>query len=364
MEAFANLPIIDCHVHMRGLSSLANLLGMLEAADLSAMNILCVPALGGRNVNQNAVGLLFKAMHPGRFYAFGGLHYDMPAGEEVGFAEQARRMLEAGCDGMKMLEGKPTERKRLGHPLDSPIYHEYYAFMQSQQAPILCHVGDPASFWDPEQTPQWARDRGWFYGDGTFPSLEELYGEVERVLAMFPELPVIFAHFLFLSGDIERAASFLDRWPSARFDLTPGVMYGDFLAARGRWRDFFLKYQDRILIGTDNSGGTRAPNPEKVAAAASKVAMIRTFLESRDATRAGETHPSGIHLGPDVLAKIYAGNMQRYAGAEPKEVNLDLALEECERAMRYAKSGEDESATVAELLEVRRKLDVLRSGAP
>jgi hypothetical protein len=92
VETFADLPVIDCHVHMRGLSSLGNLLGMLGAADLSAMNILCVPALGGRNVNQNAVGLLFKALHPGRFYAFGGLHYDMSPARR--WTSPSRR---AGC---------------------------------------------------------------------------------------------------------------------------------------------------------------------------------------------------------------------------------------------------------------------------
>ena len=107
-----------------------------------------------------------------------------------------------------MGEGKPTLRKAIGQPLDSPVYDAYYAFCEAQSFPILFHVGDPPDLWDSEKVPEWARRRGWFYGDGTYPALETLYGEVDGILDKFPTLHIILAHFYFGSYDIERAARF------------------------------------------------------------------------------------------------------------------------------------------------------------
>ncbi|MGD2174364.1 MAG: amidohydrolase family protein, partial [Candidatus Brocadiaceae bacterium] len=350
MGNHASVPTVDCHVHVRGLSSLINLRAILDSAELDAMSILCVPGRGGRNVNQNAVGLLLKLLHPEHFYTFGGLHYAEPGGRPESFAEQAERMVRAGCDGMKMLEGKPTMRKELGRRLDAADYQDYYAFLESESVPVLFHVGDPKSFWDPDQVPEGARERGWFYGDGTFPTLAELRGEVVRVLEEFPDLRVIFAHFFFMSDDIDGAAAFLDRWPYTSFDLTPvWEMYGNFFAGRDSWRSFFIDYQDRILLGTDNSAGTRAPNQEKVDAAAGKVRWLRSFLSSDEELQFGGMRGRGLDLPADAVERICAGNFRRYAGQHPQRVSRAPAVEEGERAIRHAKHQGLGKATMAEL---------------
>ena len=75
---------------------------------------------------------------------------------------------------------------------------------------------------------RWKIPREWTYVDGTYPSKEELYGEMQNVLARFPELRVTLAHFGFLSADPEGASALLDRFPNLCLDLTPGVgMYAN-----------------------------------------------------------------------------------------------------------------------------------------
>ncbi|MFO8006817.1 MAG: amidohydrolase family protein [Candidatus Brocadiia bacterium] len=354
--------IVDAHVHMRGLGSLPNLTGMLTAADLEAINILCMVVRGGRNLSQNAAALLFKALHPGRFYAFGGLHYKKLGGRYEDFAEQARRLLDAGCDGMKMIEGKPTTRKALGHPLDDPMYDDYYAFMEEQGVPILFHVGDPRTFWDPESCPPGAKERGWFYGDGSFRTLDQLYREQESVLESFPGLRIIFAHFNFRSDDMESARRLLDRWPEVSFDITPGSeMYVNFTEDAAAWRAFFTEYADRIVFGTDNSA--RADSAaQDVRAATDKIGWMRTFLETEDEAQMWGTPIRGIRLEADVLERIYAGNFRRYAGSEPKPVEAGLALEECERAMALAQDEPEEDAIMAELHELHKRLGECTGG--
>ncbi|MHC4712807.1 MAG: amidohydrolase family protein [Planctomycetota bacterium] len=347
MKGFRQLEVIDGHVHLRGLSSLVNLEAVRGEAGLAAINLACVPPHGGRNVNQNATALLFKVLHPGRYYAFGGLHY---AGA-FDFAAQARRLIDAGCDGVKMIEGKPSVRKHIGLRLDDPAYRDFFSLLEENLTPLLLHVGDPPDHWDAEKLPAYARERGWFYGDGTHPSLEDLYAETQRLLERHGALRVILAHFYFMSDDIERASRFLDSHPAVSFDLTPGRLFSHFKAAPAGWRDFFVEFQDRIIFGTDNAGGTRAPNPEKVAGAVEKIRWMRSFLE-------GETRGEvpGLGLGESVLGKVYAANFRLLAGDTPRAVNRDLAVDECDRAIALACGDPDEEAIKAELTDVRRRL--------
>jgi len=307
---------------------------------------MCVPPHGGRNVNQNAAALLFKHLRPDRYYAFGGLHYVEP----YDFAAQADTLIAAGCDGVKMIEGRPSVRRRTRFALDDPVYADFFSLLEKTGTPLLLHVGDPLEYWDAENLPEVARERGWFYGDGEHPAMEELYAETERVLGAHPKLKVILAHFHFMSDDVERAAAFLERHPSACFDLTPGRMFGDFKKAPDEWSEFFRRFADRILFGTDNAGGTRAPNPEKVAHSAGKIRWMREFLEWPN-----EAQRPGFGLDDAVLRQVYSANFRRMAGDSPKPVDTALAVKECDRAISLAAGEPDEKAVRDELLEIRER---------
>jgi predicted TIM-barrel fold metal-dependent hydrolase len=333
----ADFQIIDCHIHIRGtLNSIANMVDVMEGCGLSGMNVLSAASQGGDNITQNVVAMLFKALYPGRIYGFGALQYALP-GDSVDhppFAEQARRLVEMGADGMKMGEGKPTLRKAIGHALDDPVYDAYYAYCEAEAIPILYHVADPPDLWDPKRVPEWARRRGWFYGDGTYPALETLYDEVDGILVKFPTLHIILAHFYFMSSDIERAARMLETWPNVSFDLTPGGdMYVNFSKDPAKWREFFVTYQDRILFGTDNSGGNRRPNPDRVPMARERIGAVRRFLETDDAFPAWGTTVQGIELKWDILDKIYRTNFTRYVGDQPKALDIGRVIEEGERVL-------------------------------
>ena len=93
----------------------------------------------------------------------------------------------------------------------------------------------------------------------SFPSKKQLYDEIFRVLDAHPRLRVSFAHFFFLSNFPDEAERVMETYPNVRFDMTPGVeMYYNFDKNLDRWHDFFTKYSDRILFGTDS--GTVKPN--------------------------------------------------------------------------------------------------------
>jgi hypothetical protein len=332
MAPYAALPLINAHTHMRSaLNSLLNLADIMEGCGFDAICVACTSATRPERLPTNALALLMKAMYPQRAYWFPGLHYAMP---DAGYtpplvAEQIAQCVELGADGIKLIEGKPTARRQNALPLDDQHYEPLYTTCERLGLPILMHVADPEEMWDWEALPEWARQRQWFYGDGTFPKKEELYAEVERIMERHPRLKLILAHFYFLSGDIDRAAATLDRWPSVSFDITPGgEMYARFSEAPATWRDFFDAYCDRLLFGTDTSGGTERPDPDGLARVQRQVAEMRRFLETDDVFEGlGRGTLHGLALPATTLAPIYAGNLRQLAGAEPRPLALLAALE-------------------------------------
>ena len=79
--------------------------------------------------------------------------------------------------------------------------------MGEKQVSIVWHVADPEEFWDSDTCPIWAKKHNWDYADGSFIEKEAIYAEVDSVLARYPKLQVMFAHFYFLSDDLPRAVS-------------------------------------------------------------------------------------------------------------------------------------------------------------
>jgi hypothetical protein len=261
------------------------------------------------------------------------------------FAHYVDVLLGMGADGVKMIEGKAEMRKRLPIPdFDSPVYAPYWEKMAETRMPLIFHVNDPEEFWDAVKVPDWAREMGWFYGDGTYIDHEDQYRQVLNVLTRYPDLHVVFAHFFFLSAQLDRLAEYFDRFPNMHVDLTPGIeMYFNFAADLERTREFFIKYQDRILYGTDIGASAllsdRAGGIQREESLA-RVEVVRGFLE-----REGEFNLShlgflfggpnavfkGIHLPNSVLEKIYYRNFQRLAGVTPKPLNPAAIVEECQR---------------------------------
>lgn len=339
---FADIKLIDGHIHFRDLQWTDAVLELMDQVPLACANLVSTPST--ETVNQNAELIYLKARYPGRFYASGGLDYVQAMADRSRVSDtlgaQIRMLHEIGFDGLKMIEGKPTARKRFQIPLDEPEYEGMWAALEELQMPIVCHIADPETFWDRDKVPDWAKKNGWFYGDGTYPTKEALYAEVDRVLERHPALRFVFAHFYFLSADLERAARFLDAHPSVCFDITPGgEMYNSFTRRYEDARAFFLRYQDRIIYGTDAS--TRGIARSGIEMPLSFARFVRTFLESEQPFTPPSLIPHWMEsdleailplgLPQEALAKIYHANFQRLYGASPAPLNREAAIAELER---------------------------------
>ncbi|MCY3021486.1 MAG: amidohydrolase family protein, partial [Planctomycetota bacterium] len=330
----------DAHVHLWAAAEEARLLELAAATGSDRMGIACV--IERSIVNANPAAWAAKAEHPGRFYVFGGLdhsqHWSGGRAKGPPLVEQVDLLRAIGCDGIKMLENKPATRKELDVPVDGDYFAAYFARVEQTGFPVLWHVADPEEFWDPALTPKWARAKGWGY-DGTFVKKERLYAEVERVLARHPLMRVIFAHFFFLSADLPRAATLLERFPGVHLDLAPGIeLLYNLSKNLPATRAFFTKYADRIVYGTDIS------SHNTLAEGKARAGIVTRWLESDEEYRVPPEADfllgppedgiiKGLKLAPDVVAKICRGNCEGLLGT-PRPLDRELARRECERLAR------------------------------
>jgi len=346
LEELSQLSIIDCHIHYPHLMMMKDLIHTCDQLRIERLNIVCTPDQQRLSLVPDALHL--KAHYPDRVYVFGGLdisaYFRQP--EAIGhiFSENVDQLLAAGCDGIKMIEGKPMLRKDLPiPPFNSEVFAPYWQKLEDTQTPVIFHVNDPEEFWDANLAPAWAFERGWFYGDGKFINNEEQYTEIENILSRHPRLKIIFAHFYFLSKQLPRLSALFDRFPNICVDLTPGIeMYHNFSHNLEAVRDFFIKYQDRILFGTDIGARALLVSPEngiQKNESLSRVFIVRNFLEEEKEFHltanngflmgSGDIQFHGIGLPQDILKKIYALNFERLTGASPRPLNPGAIIGMC-----------------------------------
>ena len=296
---------------------------------------------------QNIRCLFCKHLLGKNGYAFAGLVHPMTEVDletrSNSYLEQAKEFHKAGFDGIKMLEGAPTLRKVMKLPLSHWVYDKFYGYLEEHGIPIIMHLAHPADFWDMSKVDDYARSRGWGC-DETYPKKEEFHKEVNEIMKKFPKLRLTLAHMGFLSDDMEEAERWLS-YENTMFDLTPG---GEQLLAMGKdwktWHKFFIKYQDRIMYGTDLRAFPCEPKEKWIEDVQRRPAFIRQFFETDTEHVYIKDTFCGIKIEKDIREKIYYKNAEREFG-EPKPIDFDymkaqakLLLQETQKADDYADS--------------------------
>jgi predicted TIM-barrel fold metal-dependent hydrolase len=296
-----------------------------ETVQISGVNLLVAKGFGPpRNVSADVMALALKTIDP-RFTAYGGFGYwmnTMPF-DEAGLRAQLEELMDSGFDGLKMNEGKPN--RRFTDPeraLDHPRYNGVGELLQETGWHVVNHVNDPEEFWDPDKIPAWANTHGGRAGQPSvgyltdeYVSKEQIYQENERWLERYPNMNVSFAHAFFLSNFPNEMERYFEKFPNLSIDICPGVeMFDGFTKQRDRWIQFYIKYQDRILFGTDNAV---RPFEQVVGHDGSyydRIANMRRFLETNDRFEAWGYNLHGFALPECVTNKIYSENFLRMRG--------------------------------------------------
>ena len=324
----AKFPVVDIHTHFRiklkgGEKELDAFVKTMDENNIA----LCVSLDGqlGEKLDEHARFLWTK--YPNRFAIFANLDWqgtgkaDDPPTWDCQRPDFARRMArelaaakDRGACGLKIfkqfgLEYKNSDGSHL--KIDDPRWDEIWRACGEFGLPVLIHVADPAAFFQPidEKNERWEelhRHPEWSFHGPQFPKQADVFAAFLRVVKRYPKTTFISAHVANNPEDLATVSQWLDDHPNLYVEIASRI--GELGRQPVSARKFLLKYQDRVLFGTDG------PWPVQ------RLRLYWRFLETEDEyfpysekefPPQGFWNIYGVNLPVEVLKKVYQENAMR-----------------------------------------------------
>lgn len=252
--------------------------------------------------------------YPGRFIVFEQIDWskidDPNFGQEM--VAQLDDSVARGARGLKQLKDLGLNvRDKAGKliAIDDPRLDPIWEECGRLGIPVSIHVSDPEAFFHPndnknERYEELTEHPDWgFYGPN-FPTKESLLASRDRMFAKHPHTTFVALHVANWPENLDYVSHLLDTLPNVMVEF--GAREAELGRQPRRAREFFMKYQDRIMFGTDNGMDTE---------------MYRNhfrWLETADEYFDYWGYPGqgrwkiyGMELPDSVLEKIYHKNAEK-----------------------------------------------------
>lgn len=211
--------------------------------------------------------------------------------------------------------------------IDDSRFDPIFKMLADRKIPVLGHLGEPKNCWLPLEDMTTNNDRNYFeehpeyhmYKHPEMPSYEEQIAARDRMLEKNPDLVFVGAHLGSLEWSVDELAKRLDRFPNMAVETAArmGQVFHQTSSEREKVREFFIKYQDRILYGTD-MGASGDESAENLATGVRETWMRDwRFLVTDDtltSTLVKDPY-QGLKLPKEVVDKIYYHNAVKWMGA-------------------------------------------------
>ncbi len=256
--AKAKYPFIDVHNHQFDMPGMDLSKLIVEMDKLNMAVMVNLSGQSGDLIKQSVTNI--KSHYPKRFIVFANI--DFRGVGTPGWSEKAARQLETdvknGANGLKIYKSLgfsvvDNDGKRVA--VDDPRLDSIWKKAGELKIPVLIHTADPKSFWDPmdEKNERWlelATHPNRKRGDTNPVPWQQLIDEQHRLFKKHRNTTFIAAHFGWYPNDLAKLAQLMNEIPNMY------VEFGAVIAELGRQprmaREFFEKYQDRILFGKDS----------------------------------------------------------------------------------------------------------------
>jgi predicted TIM-barrel fold metal-dependent hydrolase len=321
----AKFPAIDFHVHGRELRTAEDYQKMIRLMDQTGLGVLC-------NMDGGFGAAFDRNMKVGEPYKDRIVHFarlDYEGINEPGWSAKAAAELEraflAGAAGLKIAKNLGLDVKNKDGSYiqaDDARFDAVWEACAKHQKPVMIHLSDSYGRFLPigpenerYEAGLWrSSPEGNYYKTG-HPSHETIEKARENMHAKHPRTRFVNAHVAMLYYDMDKVTAFLDEYPNADVEISASVQ--DLGRAPLLVRKFFLKYQDRILFGSD---GNPSRGIEEFWVPHWR--FLETYDEHFDhpaqlrgptgAPLHGRWRIYGIGLPDEVLRKVYYANALRY----------------------------------------------------
>jgi predicted TIM-barrel fold metal-dependent hydrolase len=258
----AKFYVIDVHNHVNdaaGIDEHMEPKRVVEVMDnTNVRTIVILTGMWGEKL-QHVIDEMVKP-YPGRFMVFTQIDYskidDPNFGQEM--VAQFDDAVKRGARGLKCLKDlglgvrdKSGKLIAVDDPRLDPIWEEAGRL----HIPVSIHTSDPEAFFhltdntneryeELTEHPDWS-----FYGPD-IPRKESLLAARDRVFTRHPNTQFVALHMANWPENLDYVANLLDTHPNVMVEF--GAREAELGRQPRRAREFFLRYQDRIMFGTDN----------------------------------------------------------------------------------------------------------------
>ncbi len=253
----AKYPFIDVHNHQGNMSpeNIDKLVRDMDSINLRVM----VNLSGGNGARLKSIVQAMKGRYPDRFVVFANINFSGIEAPDWGAkaAAQLEEDIRAGAQGLKFFKNfgmdvkyPNGDRVHVNDPKLDPIFD----VCARHNIPVLIHTAEPAAFFQPidKYNERWLELKqfpGRARPPERYPSWETLMNEQHDLFARHPKVKFINAHLGWLGGNLAELGRLMDQLPNMYTEIAA------VLAELGRQprfaREFFIRYQDRIMFGKD-----------------------------------------------------------------------------------------------------------------
>jgi predicted TIM-barrel fold metal-dependent hydrolase len=323
---FTDILKIDVHSHV--FEDIPALNEMFHRINLRTVNV-CVPGTDGHLETMDRIARELYRKHPDLFPFT--TTFDLRERDQSGYTDKVIAWLDRafanGAVAVKIWKEVGMELKKPDGTFlmpDDPLFDPIYAHLEQRGKPLHAHLAEPIDAWlplDPNSAhygyystnPQWH-----LYGKPEYPSHATIIAARDHILEKHPKLVVIAAHLGSLEHDLDAIAQRFERFPNLYIDT--GARTRNLTRhPSDKVRAFFLKYQDRILYGVDQTWKPylrREPPTDLQRQAYIKSLEVRYRADYDYYAGKGEMTYSGrkveaLNLPRAVLEKFYHENAER-----------------------------------------------------
>jgi Amidohydrolase len=319
LRGFAAIHPLDVHVHV--FKSDAAFQKMLERLNLKLMDILVAD-----DTNRNRKQLQPQIDDALALVRSSGGHivlcttFDPYKIESASFGADAVKQLDRdfaqGAAAVKVWKNIGMEIKDSNGQYimaDDPRLEPIYKDIASHGKTLMTHQAEPDVAWGPPDPsdPSWSyyqENPQWYVANRPgFPSKQKILDARDHVLADNPKLRMVGVHLGSMERDLGNIASHLDKYPNFAIDMAARMDYL-MLMPPEKVKAFLIKYQDRVLYGTDLELLPDAKLPDDLTEWHSTYARDWKFLAGSETFAWEGKQVHGLNLPEPVLRKIFHDN--------------------------------------------------------